>query len=576
MSRLPVADARATTGLAWRLLRERRALALLCLLAFAVEAVAGLVGPLALGRIVDLVGEGGEPGDLTAPVLAVAAAALVAAAAGWSAVALLATVAEPALSGLRERVLDRAVHLDPERVEQAGDGDLLSRVGDDARLVGSIVGEAVPLLVGSALAVVATTGGLLVLDWRLGLAGLATLPLYVLGLRWYLPRSGPHYRREREAGGVRAEELMLGMHAAGTLRAHGLEERQRARIAEASWRSAQIAIDVYVLLTRFWARNNRAELIGLLLIIATGFWLVDSGEVTLGAVTAAALFFHRLFNPIGALLSLFDQVQSAGASLVRLAGIALLPGVPTPVTTAPGPGAVAARGLRHEYVAGRPVLHDLDLDLAAGEHVAIVGASGAGKTTLGAVLAGRLRPTAGRVELDGIDVDDLVRGKRPRVALVTQDVHVFHGTLREDLTLARPDADDALLLDVLRRVGADDTVLALPAGLDTVVGEGADPLPPALVQQLALARVHLLDPTLVVLDEAGAEAGASGVRDLEGALEAVAAGRTCLTIAHRLDQAVPADRILVMDAGRVVEQGTHAELLAAGGRYAHLWSAWSA
>ncbi|GAB3260841.1 ABC transporter ATP-binding protein [Alteromonas gracilis] len=576
MSRLPVADARATTRLGWTLLRERRGIALLCLLAFTVEALAGLVGPLALGRIVDLVGTGGEPGDLAAPVLAVVGAALVAAAAGLAAVALLARVAEPALAGLRERVLDRAVHLEPEVVEEAGDGDLLSRVGDDARLVGSIVGEAVPLLVGSALAVAVTAGGLFVLDWRLGLAGLATLPLYVLGLRWYLPRSGPYYRREREAGGVRAEELMLGMHAAGTLRAHGLEERQRARIAEASWRSAQIAIDVYVLLTRFWARNNRAELIGLLLIVATGFWLVRSDEVTLGAVTTAALFFHRLFNPIGALLSLFDQVQSAGASLVRLAGIALLPSVPTPPTSTPGPGALVARGLRHEYVAGRPVLHDLDLDLAAGERVAIVGASGAGKTTLGAILAGRLRPTDGHVALDGLDVDDLVRGERPRVALVTQDVHVFHGTLRDDLTLARPDADEALLENVLRRVGALRAVAGLPAGLDTVVGEGADPLPPALVQQLALARVHLLDPTLVVLDEAGAEAGASGVRDLEGALEAVTAGRTSITIAHRLDQAVPADRILVMDAGHVAEQGTHDQLLAAGGRYARLWSVWSA
>ncbi len=217
---------------------------------------------------------------------------------------------------------------------------------------------------------------------------------------------------------------------------------------------------------------------------------------------------------------------------------------------------------------GPPVLADVDLVLAPGERVALVGASGAGKTTLAGVLAGALEPVAGEVLVDGAAVD-----LRAHVGLVSQEVHVFAGTLADDVRLARPSATDAEVVAALGTVGAD---WALALGPDALVGEGGQELTAPQAQQLALARLVLADPPVAVLDEATAEAGSAGARDLEEAALAATAGRTTLVVAHRLTQAARADRVVVLAAGRVVEQGTHAELVAAGGRYAQLWSAWTA
>lgn len=573
---LPVATPREAGALARRLLRRRPAALTLCALMFAVEGLTGLVGPWMLGRIVDVVVSNGSAAQLTGPVLWILGAAVVGGTATALSIALLARTAEPALADLREIVVERSLGLEAGELEAAGQGDLLSRVGDDVRLITESFTEVIPILVNSAIAVVFTAIGLFALDWRLGLAGLVAAPFYVLGLRWYLPRSGPYYRREREANAARAEALLTGVHASRTLRAYRMADRHQAVTEEASWRSAQLSIDVYRLLTRFWARNNRAEVIGLLAILATGFALVDADAVTVGAVTSAALLFHRLFNPIGALIALFDEAQSAGASLVRLAGIALLPApVPVPDARRPDDGHLVVRDLHHEYVAGRPAVDTVSLDVAPGHRVAVVGASGAGKTTLGAAVAGRLRPTRGTVSLGGVPLARLDGAGRPPVAIVSQEVHVFAGTVRDNLTLAAPSATDEDLLAVLDAVGARAAVAALPDGLATAVGDGASTLTPALAQQLALARVLLADPLVVVLDEATAEAGSAGARSLERAATAVASGRTSLTIAHRLTQALEADEIVVMDAGRVVERGRHDELVAAGGAYAELWAAWA-
>ena len=576
MSLLPVSSPREAGALAWRLVRARPVPLALCAVTFVVAGLAGLVGPWQLGRIVDVVDAGGDEGDVATAALWILGAAVVGGLATAFSIALLAWTAEPALAELREAVVDRALDLEAREIEESGTGDLLSRVSDDVRLVTESFTEVVPLLVNSVVAVVFTAAGLFAIDWRLGLAGLGAAPFYVLGLRWYLPRSGPYYRAEREANGARAEALLTGVHASRTLRAYGLADRHQELTTAASWRSAQLSIDVYRMLTRFFARNNRAELVGLLLLLVTGWFLVRDDAVTVGAVTAAALLFHRLFNPIGALIGLFDQAQSVGASMVRLAGLALLPApAPVPDAAPPADGHLEVRGLHHEYVAGRPAVDEVSLDVPPGHRVAVVGASGAGKTTLGAAVAGRLLPTRGEVRLGGVPLDRVAADGRPAVAIVSQEVHVFAGTVRDNLTLAAADATDERLAAALAEVGAWAAVQALPDGLDTVVGDGATVLGPALAQQLALARVLLADPVVVVLDEATAEAGSAGARDLERAALAATAGRTSLTIAHRLTQAVTADEVVVMDGGRVVERGTHDALVAAGGRYATLWTAWS-
>jgi ABC-type multidrug transport system fused ATPase/permease subunit len=573
---LDVAPPRDAWAVARGLLGRHRLALAASLLSFCVVGVAQLVAPWLMGRTVDVVAAGGSSATLVEYAVWIAAAALVVGLATVAAQVTLARATEPALADLREGVVDRVLHLPYQRVEEAGAGDLLSRVGDDVRAIGRALDMLVPTLVGSAVAVVFTAGGLFALDWRLGLAGLLAVPAYVSSLRWYLPRSGPFYRREREAQGERAETLVAGLQGAPTLRAFRLEQQQLAHIRTASWSAARITLEVFGLLTRFFARNNRAECIGLLALLITGFLLVRSDAASVGEVTAAALFFHRLFNPIGALVVLFDEVQSAGASLSRLAGVVLMPRAAEPPDQELARGPVTVRGLTHEYVDGAPVVHDVDVTIGPGERVAVVGASGAGKTTLGAVAAGILEPTRGEARLAGRPFAEVGRSRlRRHVALVSQDVHVFSGTVRDAVCLVAPEATHDEVRAALTTVLAWDWVAGLPGGVDTVVGEHGHALTPTQAQQLALARVALRDPWVVVLDEATAEAGSSGARELEQAALAVTEGRGALVIAHRLSQSAAADRVLVMDDGRVVEQGTHAELVAAGGRYAELWSAWS-
>ncbi len=580
MSRLilPTAGRRATTELAWRLVREHRAPLALSVFSFVLAGLCALVAPWMLGRIVDLVVSGGDPGEITRAAVVIAGAGAIGGLATWASVAFLARAGEPALAELREDVLEQALDLDSARIEAAGSGDVLARVGEDSRTVTDALTEMLPTLIGALVLVAFTTAGLFALDWRLGLAGLAAAPAYALGLRWYLRLSGPRYARERVAEGERAQALVSGLQGAPTLRAYGLEEEHVAEITHRSDVARGISLDVFDLLTRFANRGNAAELVGVGAVLATGFVLVRSEEVTVGAVTTAALYFHRLFNPIGILLRTFDTIQASGASLARLAGVAMMPSPPPPTTPAPErSGPLTLTGIRHEYVPGRPVLHDVTLSVAPGERVALVGATGAGKTTLGAIAAGVMPASSGAVSVAGVPVAGMgERAVREHVRLVSQDVHVFAGTVRDAVTLVDEDADDTAVRQALARVHALAWVEALPHGLDTVVGEGAHPLTAARAQQLALARVVLADPWFVVLDEATAEAGSAGAADLERAALAATDGRGAIIVAHRLTQSRAADRVVVLHEGSVVEEGSHEELVAGGGRYAALWEAWTA
>jgi ATP-binding cassette subfamily C protein len=310
--------------------------------------------------------------------------------------------------------------------------------------------------------------------------------------------------------------------------------------------------------------------------LVVGFLLVRSGDVTVGQVTAAALMFHRLFNPIGELMYNFDEIQSASASLARLVGVVDLdaPEHHVPRTGTPRGADVVVDSVSFAYGAGPEVLHNVSLSIPAGTRCALVGTTGAGKTTLAAIVAGMLTPTSGAARIGGTAVPDIA-GLRHWVATITQEVHVFSGPLIDDLRLVAPDATVDDVWHALDTVGAGTWVKALEDGLDTVVGEHGVELTAAQAQHVAMARLVLADPRVVVLDEATAEAGSAHAVELEDAAAAATAGRTTLIVAHRLTQAAQADQIAVMADGRIVENGTHAELIALGGRYARLWQAWS-
>ncbi|MER7883059.1 ABC transporter ATP-binding protein [Streptomyces fimicarius] len=583
---LPVATPARTRAALRALIRPDRGLALTGIgVLVAATAVGLLVQPL-LGRIVDIVADGRPAADLTLPVVLLVAVAAVQGLTTTIGLTRVARLGETVLARLRERFVERALNLPADRLERAGAGDLTARVTGDVARVAEAVRSALPEMARSVLAIVLTLGALALLDVRFLLAALLAVPVQLLTARWYVRRALTLYADQRIANGAQQQQLLETIGGAVTVRGHRLEARHTERSAGRSRRAVDLTMRSVNLVLGFYGRLHIAEYIGLAAVLIAGFWLVRDGAVSIGTATAAALYFHSLFGPVNAALVLLDDAQSAAAGLARLVGVTDLAEDPDPAAgkadpdpcpvphqrtapdTAPATAAVTAHAVGHAYGPGRPVLHEVSLTLEPGEHVALVGTSGAGKSTLARIVAGVQQPTSGTVTAPAGTGE-------AAVVLVTQEVHVFTGTLAEDLRLARPDATDADLRAALATVHALDWAEALPDGLGTVVGEGGHRLDPARAQQLALARLVLADPALAVLDEATAEAGSAGARVLERSAEAALAGRTALVVAHRLTQAVAADRVVVLEAGRVVESGPHEELRDADGPYAALWRAWS-
>ncbi len=573
---LPIATGKRSWAYLSGEIRAQRGLALLTLAISAVSAAMSLIPVYVFGVLVDRVTEGAPTSTIVSVVVVITTAAVIGGIFTALSTYMISTLGERTLATLRERVLRRALYLPIGTLERVGKGDLLSRVGDDVAVMAKSIGEVIPNIVSAILLVSLSVVAMLSLDWRLGLAGMVAIPMYVLALRWYLPKSAPLYAAERVAMGERSQALISSMQGARTVRAYGLEDTHLVEIDKASGKARDIGIEVFRLFTRFGSRSNRAECVGLSVILAAGFLLVQDEYVTVGQVTAAALLFHRLFNPIGMLMFSFDDVQSAGASLARLVGVIDIPDERSPGTGAvPVDGTLQITDLRHSYDTGHEVLHGIDLTVGAGETVALVGSTGAGKSTIAAIAAGSIDSTSGTVRIGGATLAELgEKGLRRHIAIVSQEVHVFAGPLIEDLLLAAPDASRADVHAALDTVGATRWVDTLGSGVDTVVGEGGHELTSAQSQQLALARLVLADPAVAVLDEATAEAGSAGARDLEAAAAAATRGRSTLVVAHRLTQAAAADRVVVLEHGKILEEGPHAELVAAGGRYAELWSAW--
>lgn len=573
---LPVASGRVTLRRVGRLLRPRTPIAVLAAGAMVASVVCGIAVPLVIGAIVDTVVAGGPSAAIVRNGFVLVGLALGGAGCTVAAGLLVARFGEPAVAELRESVMDRALSLESGVVESSGAGDLLARLGRDVRALSEVVNAVLVRFTGAGLTVLLSLGGLALVDPRFALAAGCAVPVQVWATLRFTRRAPALYARIARAEGAESQQVLESVGGADTVRALGLGREHLDRIAERAEHARDLQLSAVRLRTVFSQRLNLAEFVGVTAILLLGYALVASGEVTEGQATAAALMFLRLFGPINTVLGLVDDVLSAFAGLTRLVGVLEAPAEPDrPAGPVPADAGVRLAGVGFGYRTGHEVVRGVDLNVAPGERLAVVGSSGAGKTTLGQLVAGLRSPDRGRVLIGGVSLGEIgPRERRRLVSVVTQEVHVFQGPLRDDLSLAAPEAEEPRLRGALAAVGALTWVDGLPEGLDTVVGSGGLELSPVRAQQLALARLLLAAPAVAVLDEATAEADSRGARELERAAEAATAGRTTLVIAHRLDQAARCDRVAVMERGRIVELGRHEDLVAAGGVYARLWSAW--
>ncbi|NEW71647.1 ABC transporter ATP-binding protein [Streptomyces rhizosphaericus] len=588
-TRLPLAGQQEVHHWFWTFVRGNSGRITAMLTLFGLALATGLVGPRLLGHLVESVQRSTTAWRVDMVALVLVAVLAVQALLTRAAQAQTTLLGEKVLAETRESFVRRVMRLPLGTVESVGTGDLLSRATSDVDRLNEGIRLAMPRILMAAVTLTLTVVAMLLTSPLLSLLLLTGLPFAVFSTRWYRPRATRGYEEllKDEA------EVLTSTHetvrGAASVEALGLAGRRIAHHGSAMDRVVRHRRRITGLQTVWYPSLDLATMVPMALTLLAGGAAYRDGRVGLAEITAMVLYLQSLNGPLVELLSWTDELQVGNAALRRILGVERLPVERSDTGAVPTGRRIRLRGVRFGYDAGREVLHGIDLDIPPGGRIAVVGASGAGKSTLGKLLAGVHHPSAGVLEIGDVPVSTMsIRTLRREVALVTQENHVFAGSIRDNLTLPErrgpgggtgPDDDtwgDEELWTALRTVGLEEWARTLPDGLDSPVATGETDVPAVTAQQLALARLLLADPHTLVLDEATALMDPTASRQVERSMAALLAGRSVISIAHRLDSVPDADLIAVMDSGRIVELGSHHKLLQKDGAYARLWRSWSA
>jgi ATP-binding cassette subfamily B protein len=539
-----------------------------------------LAGPALVKHGIDAGLRGKDEGalDLAAGLyLGVALGGLVfARAAIWS----VAKVGEPFLRDLRNRVFRHLMSLDLGFFEREQTGRLVARLTSDVDAMQDLIQIGLAQFAQNVFLFIGAVVVILVLSWKLALCTLIVVPPVVWASRWFRRESSRAFLEVRDRIGANLATLQEGLAGVRVVQAFGRERAFARRFRETNEAQYDANLETVRIATRYFPFIEFCGVGGTALIVGLGGFFAGQGIVTVGTVAAFVLYLNNLFEPVQQLSQLYNTLQQAGAAMKKLVNL-----LDTPPQIAEAPGAVdlALEGslevdrVSFRYGAGPLVLQDVSVTVEHGERLALVGPTGAGKSTLAKLMCRFYDPATGAVRFGGVSLADATLASlRERIVVVPQEGFLFAGTIRDNVRVGRPDATDAAVDAALEALGVRERFLALRDGLDTEVRERGSRLSAGERQLVSLARAALADPALLILDEATSNLDPGTEHDVEAALEALTGGRSVVVVAHRLSTAARADRIAVVDQGRLQELGRHEELIRREGRYASLWASWTA